>query len=618
MRLGDKGLAAEARFHGPKGIAVDGEGNVYIADPWLSRIRRVDAATGIINNFAGNGTDGYTGDNAPALAAELSSPNGLAFDKLGNLYLSDAGNHTVRKIAAGTGIITTVAGNGIAGIPLEGAQATASPLSFPQALAIDDDGNVYFTDLNSHRVHRVDVETGLMTTVSGGGNSTADGIAATNALTSSPAGLTLGSEGNLYLTHNNGHRLRRIAPNGIISTIAGDHQEGGFLGDGGPATKAWLNRPGHLAIDPTGNLHVVDAENKVIRRIDSQSGVITTIAGRLVGVPGMGPISRGHLQDPLAIQILSPELTLFAGGVSGTVQALHRNSESLRAVVGRYPQDLPTRDLARYRTKAFGSVEGVAYWAAQDKLFVSETGNDRLHIVSLHNDSDASGWTIETLGAGGAGFADGPLADALFRGPSDLYLDEVSQTLFVADTGNHIVRAIDLSNGIQDTAVRTIAGTPENLGGNNEESIASLEGHLNRPRAVTLCPNGDVFISDTANHRVRRIEAASTLMTRIIGGDAASSIDAAVASNALINAPLQLACDTQGNLLVTSTTTVRRLLADEHGVVDGSGSVETIFKSVPGCLSGLAVIDPDTIHVTDACSGKLVELRKQQSAALGL
>jgi sugar lactone lactonase YvrE len=335
----------------------------------------------------------------------------------------------------------------------------------------------------------------------------------------------------------------------------------------------------------------------------------------------MGPLDQARLADPRALA-LADGFTLFAGGATGTVQRLRDAPGWLDVVAGRYPQPGAIDHSARYGGEAFGAVGGVAYDPLAGVLYLSETTAHRLHMVRLVDPDDAGSWTIETVAnsAGSAGFADGAAATARFRGPTGLYLDAAAHILYVADTGNHVIRAVDLAGGVGPATVSTVAGIPEVMGffGDGLPASAAM---LHRPQALVRCANGDLFVADTGNHRVRRIEAATGLITTVLGdGVAASSGQGAPARDFPVDAPLGLDCDYLGNLYVTSSTAIRLVVADATGAVDGSGEAQTIFgapprddfpASVSRCLAGLAVVDETTLQVTDSCTGMLIALRRQ-------
>jgi sugar lactone lactonase YvrE len=420
--------------------------------------------------------------------------------------------------------------------------------------------------------------------------------------------------GNLYIADTDNSRIRRVDTAGVITTVAGNDTFDPPL-DGVSATSSTLSLPGGVAIDGLGKLYIADTFNSRIRRVDT-SGVITTVAGAL-DPEGMGPIAQARLADPQAL-VVSSSFSWFAGGSSGTVQAVRAGSGLLDVVAGRYPQPTAIGSRARLRDDSFGDVGGVAFDEAAGVAYLTESSANRLHVVTMVDPADPTTWTITPFAnpSGTLGFADGALASAKFRRPTGLYLDLAAHSLYVADTGNHVVRAIDLSTG----TVQTIAGTPATRGyfGDGAAATSAL---LYAPQAITRCGNGDLFVADTGNHRVRRIEAATGAITTVLGdGTAASSGDGLPATTFPVHAPLGLACDALGNLFVTSTTTVRLVPANASGVVDGSGEVQTIYGAAPAttfpervtrCLTGLAVIDDTTVQVTDSCTGLLVSLHRE-------
>lgn len=283
---GDGGQATAAELYNPMGVAVDASGNIYISDDLNERIRRV-TPLGIITTVAGNGTPGFSGDGGPATNAELSEPAGLWVDASGNLYIIDYFIDAIRKVNT-SGIITTVAGipltNGYSG---DGGQATAAELNEPEDIAFDNTGNFYITDWGNNRIRKVNTS-GIISTVAGNGVSgfSGDGGPATDAELT-PAGVCLDVSNNLYITDEAGNRVRKVSSSGIISTIAGNGLTG-FSGDGGPATDAEFYYFGVITIDANNNLYVSDINNTRIRKI-STSGIISTIAGNgLNGFSGDG------------------------------------------------------------------------------------------------------------------------------------------------------------------------------------------------------------------------------------------------------------------------------------------------------------------------------------------
>jgi sugar lactone lactonase YvrE len=278
---GDGSPATLAQLASPVGIAVDANGNLFIADQGSQRIRKVDAVSGLITTVAGTGDPRFAGDTGPATSVRLGSPGGLAIDATGNLFVADRGNHRIRKVDAATGVVTTIAGTGEHGLAGDGGPAKSAKFFYPASVAIDRSGNLFIADVGNHRVRRIEAATAVITTVvgTGEGGCAGDGGLATAAQLWSPAGIAVSATGDLFIADKGSHQIRRVdAATGLITTVAGTG-ESGFTGDGGPATSARLASPAGIAVDAAANLLIADQGNNRIREVDLTTGVITTIAG---------------------------------------------------------------------------------------------------------------------------------------------------------------------------------------------------------------------------------------------------------------------------------------------------------------------------------------------------
>jgi sugar lactone lactonase YvrE len=268
------------KWNNPRGVAVDGAGNLYIADTSNFRIREVAAATGVITTVAGNGTSAYSGDGGAATSAELQYPSGVAVDSAGNLYIADTSNFRIREMSAGTGIITTVAGDGTAGYSGDGGPATSAELYSPEGVAVDAAGDIYINDSSNGRIREVSAGTGIITTVAGDGTAgySGDGGAATSAELNYPSGVAVDGAGDIYIADSSNSRIREVsAGTGIITTIAGNGTAA-YNGDVRAATSPELNYPDGVAIDGAGNLYIADTYNSVIAEVQVTTPPTLTFA----------------------------------------------------------------------------------------------------------------------------------------------------------------------------------------------------------------------------------------------------------------------------------------------------------------------------------------------------
>lgn len=317
---GDGGPATAASLNNPIGVNFDAAGNLYIADTPNERVRKVDTA-GVITTIAGNGAAGFSGDGGPATAAAFYNPVRTIADNAGNVYVADQSNHRVRRIDAATGIITTVAGNG-AGNPQNGAfsgdggPATQASLNNPTALALDAAGNLYLSDQFNQRVRKVDTN-GIITTVAGNGTQgfLGDGGPATSAQLNYPGGLAIDSAGNLYINDDLNYKVRVVSSSGVITTVAGSGMRG-FSGEGGPAIAAAFNGNFGLALDSAGNLYIADSGNNRIRRV---AGLSTAPYFTIASITNAASFESGISPGGIAA-IFGTNLSHNLNGILGTQQ----------------------------------------------------------------------------------------------------------------------------------------------------------------------------------------------------------------------------------------------------------------------------------------------------------
>jgi len=318
---GDGGVATAALLDSPAGIALDGSGNIYFSDSHNHRIREINATSGIITTIAGTGVAGFSGDGGAATSATLNLPLGVAVDTNGNVYIADTNNHRIRKITGTT--ITTIAGNGDQGYEGDNVLATTTGLDSPNGIALDASLNVYISDTHNQRVRLVTVATGIITTYAGNGTRaySGDAGAATSASLNRPRGISIDASGKVYIVDSDNNRLRTVS-GGTITTLAGTGEQS-FSGDAGPATNAVLDTPRATSTITTGgvtSVAVSDADNSRVRAVNTSTGIINTVAG--IGAPAISLSLSGAATEVYGTGSLTATFANAGKTGTGTVTLL--------------------------------------------------------------------------------------------------------------------------------------------------------------------------------------------------------------------------------------------------------------------------------------------------------
>ena len=551
---GDGGVATAAQLNFPSDIAVDGSGNLYIADLNNHRIRKVDTS-GVITTVAGNGVvdvngnSGFSGDGGAATAAQLNFPSDIAVDGSGNLYIADSGNHRIRKVDT-SGVITTVAGNGVvdangnSGFSGDGGVATAAQLDFPSGIALDGSGNLYIADSGNHSIRKINAA-GIIKTVAGKGlidaiRSIGINIDLTVIQLNFPRGIALGGAGNLYIADAGFNRIRKIDTAGMITTVAGNKVTILTSGDGGLATAAQLYNPQGIAIDGAGNLYIADTWNYRIRKVYT-SGVITTVAGN-----GVGDVNGN---------------SSFSGD-GGLATAAQLNN----------PQ-------------------GIAVDVAGN-LYIADTWNHRIRKV------DTAGIITTVAGNVYIGFnGDGGLATAAqLSNPQGIAVDGAGN-LYIADTWNYRIRKVDTSG-----VITTVAGNGST--GSNGDGGAATSAQLNNPQGIAVDGAGNLYIADSGNYRIRKVDTVGMITTVAGNGSAGFNGDGGLATAAQLKYPQGIGVDGAGNLYIADAENHRIRKVDTAGVITtvaGNGMVnadgESNFSGDDGAAIAAQLNNPTDIAV---------------------
>ena len=580
--------ASEARLNQPQALAVDSAGDIFIADTLNHRIRRVDSLTGLINTVAGNGVLAFAGDGGPAIAASLCFPQGIALDGRGNLYIADSANHRIRKVDSRSSFITTLAG----------------------------------------------AEAPLFTSCTNTSGNAGDGGPAAQARFNEPRGIAVDSAGNIYIADALNRLVRRIdAADGIIRTIAGrgcpdppaDCSE--LVGEGGPALQAGFGEMYGIALDERRNsLYVTDRSNALIRRIDLIEGTVETVAGevdpeRLRGITGFegdgGPATEARLNRPRGVAVdpsgnlyiadqrnqrirrVDLEGTISTVAGSGTEGFSEDGSEAMQAALGDPwavqaddNQNLliveSSNDRIRQVSAATGRMgtvagggstvpPGLGLITGLALLQEPGQGGGRLFLADQGRNSvfaldvESGGLTLVAGDGPDGPSGDGSaLTDARLRAPRDIALDG-DGNLYISDRDNHRIRMADLQAG----TIGTVAGN--GIADFSGDGQAASQASLHSPAGLAFDASGNLWIADFNNHRIRRVDAAGIIQTMAGDGTDESSGDGGPAESASISGPLDLAFDSLGNLYVVDAGIAAASGGDRVRRIDAqSGTISTL------------------------------------------
>jgi sugar lactone lactonase YvrE len=585
------GLATGLGLRYPLFPAVDATGNIVFVDTNDHRVWKI-TPDGMMNVIAGNGIAGFSGDGAPATSASLNGPQAVALDNAGNLYVTDQLNNRIRMVTP-AGVISTIAGTGIAGFGGDGGPATNAQMNGPGGIAIDSAGNLFFSDSSSNRIRKV-TPAGIISTVAGNGSATSsgDGGSALSAglgpLTG--PGLAVDKSGYLYIP-DTVSRVRKVTPSGTISTMAGS-ATAAFKGDGGAAAAASLDTPTGVAVDSAGNLYISDSNNNRIRKVTA-AGTISTIAGNgTAGYSGEGAAANAQLDSPIGVAL----------DTAGNLYIADSENHRLRKVTvagaistvagdgsGGYGGDGASATSALLSFPIGLALDSVG------NVYISEYDNNRVRKVTPF------GLITTVAGAGSPGFSgdDGPAIAAKLFKPYGLAVDS-GGNLFIADSYNQRIRKV------------TPAGVISTFAGNGRNAFAGDGGQATQaqlyPFGIAVNSAGNLYIADWSNNRIRRVTPADVIST--VAGSATQGFfgDGGPANVARLSGPYDVAVDGSGNLYIADYGNNRIRKVTPAGVIstvagngtngwsgDGGPAINASLSSP----AGIAVDGGGNLYIAD-------------------
>ncbi len=569
---GDLGPAASAQLNGPLGAAVDSAGNLYIADTLNNRIRKVVLSTGVITTVAGNGNIYFNGDGT-ATSASLFNPSDVAVDTMGNLYIADTLNNRIRELSGGN--INTIAGNGNYG-PIGNGTATLATMAYPRGVAVDSNGNVYIADTGNGAVRMVTTSAGTISTlatslnnpngvavdsmgnvyvadtnnnvirkISGtnvslyAGNFTngyfCDGCGPLNAELSLPQKVSVDSAFNVYIADTGNSRLRKVVNGGIISTVVGDGLSDNLTG--GTATSVQIVGPQFAAKDSSGNLYISDLSCNVYK-VTSGTNAVSLFAGSNACGYGGDNISATatQLNKPAGIAVDSAGNVYIAD--SGNNRIREVSGGTITTVAGNGTFGYNSDNIPA--TNAWLEFPVAVALDSSNNLYIADKDSNRIREVS-------GGMITTVAGSGGYGYNGNniPASSAELVNPEGVAVDS-SGNIYIADTGNHIVRKV--SGGF----ISTVAGTPQASG--------SSSAYLNSPASVAVDSAGNIYIADTNNQRIQKVTGStvSTIAgTEAFGYNGDNPAAGSTATSANLNYPNGVSLDSSGDVYVADTNNNR-------------------------------------------------------------
>jgi uncharacterized protein (TIGR03437 family) len=545
---GDGGPATSAMLTAPAGLALDAAGNLYILDQQANCVRRV-ATNGIISTYAGNGQTGYGGDGGPAINATFSGPSGISVDPKGNLYIADTGNNLIRVVTP-DGNVNVFAGNRGKGNGGDNGPAIHASLSAPGGVLADSAGNVYIADTGNDWIRLVSPN-GFITHFAGYDPANGNGYFGTGnpniaiyAFLVNPTNMALDQAGNLYFVQYGQPQIMQITPAGAIASYAGTGT-GGSSGDGGLATGANLNVLG-IAVDRSGNLLIADGVNNRVRIVTASNGLINTLAG--TGIASFNPSG-----------LTNYGLLYFSDSVLNRVRG-YDPATGIISVIAGTGQASFTGDNGVSTSAALNGPRGITF-DSSGNLYIADTGNNRVREVS----TELQITTIAGNGATSSSTGDGgPATQSELQGPTGVAADTFGN-VYISDRGGNLVQRVNVGTGL----LETVAGTGTNGAPDSPSGIAVLQ-NLSLPQGLAFDLAGNLLIADSGNNLIRRLSGNGIITTVAGSGAAGYSGDGGPATAATLRNPTAVAVDAAGDIYIadTNNNVIRR--------VDTNGNISTV------------------------------------------
>lgn len=663
---GDGAPAINAALDHPIGVAVDSAGNIFIADTGNSVIREVVASTGNIQTVAGTGVAGYSGDGA-ATSVELNEPFGVFVDGSGNIFIADTSNCLVRKVSSGT--LTTIAGNPTLQNPCgysgDGV-ATTVQLSLPESVFVDGLGNVFIADTDNSLIR--ELTGGNITTVVGtyydfetsGCKYSGDGglPTAANAYLCAPSAVFVDGSGNIFVADTNNVVIREVVAGGDIETVAGNNAVGpGYSGDTGPAIAAQLNYPNDMFVDSAGDIFIADTDNYVIRKVAASPADISTVIGdnTLAYSGDGGPAVDAQLNYPGGLFVDGSGNIFIADSLNSVIrEVVSGGNMQTAAGDAKTPCTVPTAtcgDGGSAASAQFNNPYGVAV-DGKGNIYIADTEDNRIRMVTAGNVATVAGTGNQCTAPFAWPCGDGAAAiSAELFSPLGVAVDSAGN-LFIADTDDHAIRVVNMGTAsltlagvmIATGQIATVAGNgtqcPPPTTGPCGDGGPATSAQLNFPGGLFVDSSDNIYIADSGNNRIRVVNTGTTTTTiagvSIPAGQIATVAgtgkegyagDGALATSAQLAGPSSVFVDSAGDIFISDTNSfVVREVVDvaatwEIATVagnntqgfsgDGGLSTSAQFANPNGIAS-----DPDgNLYVADTNNSRIRELVVNASAA---